>query len=42
MLWKLDLFPSAGEGWTPTVLGPLEIGNLYHWTTHVSIQGPTK
>jgi hypothetical protein len=35
---KLDLFPSSGEGWeTPTLLGPLEIANLSHWTTYVSI-----
>jgi hypothetical protein len=31
---KLDLLPSAGEGWeTPTLLGPLERANLNHWTS---------
>jgi hypothetical protein len=30
---KLDLFPSSGEGReTTTLLGPLEIANLNHWT----------
>jgi hypothetical protein len=29
MFWKLDLFPSSGEGGkTPTLLGPLERANL--------------
>jgi hypothetical protein len=31
MFWKLDLFPSSGEGKeTPTVLVPLERTNLSH------------
>jgi hypothetical protein len=29
---KLVLFPSSGEGETPTLLGPLERANLNHWT----------
>jgi hypothetical protein len=28
MFWKLDLFPSSGEGATPTLLGRLERANL--------------
>jgi hypothetical protein len=36
---KLDLFPSSGEGGTPTMLGPLERSNLYQWTTNVTIKG---
>jgi hypothetical protein len=35
MFWKLDLFPSSGEGETPTLLGPLERAHLTHWTIHV-------
>jgi hypothetical protein len=31
--WKLDLFPSSGEGKEAhTILGPLERANLNHWT----------
>jgi hypothetical protein len=30
MLQKLDLFPSTGEGETPTLLGPLKRANLSH------------
>jgi hypothetical protein len=33
-LWKLDLFPSSGEGTeTPTLLGSLERNNRNRWTT---------
>jgi hypothetical protein len=32
MFQKLDMFPSSGEGETPTLLGPLEGANLNHWT----------
>jgi hypothetical protein len=28
---ELDLFPSSGEGETPTLLGPIERPNLNHW-----------
>jgi hypothetical protein len=37
LFWKLDLLPSSGEGETPTLLCPLEGGNLNHWATHVNI-----
>jgi hypothetical protein len=37
MFRKLDLFPSSGEGQTPTLLGPAERANLNYWTTYVSI-----
>jgi hypothetical protein len=33
MFWKLDLFPSSGEGETSTLLGPLERANLNHQIT---------
>jgi hypothetical protein len=29
---KLDLFPSSGDGGTPTLLCPLERANPNHWT----------
>jgi hypothetical protein len=45
MVWKLDLFPSPGEGETPTLLGPLEREEpvtLNHATKHCIITGATK
>jgi hypothetical protein len=33
--WKLDLFPSSGEGETPTLLEPLERPNLNRWNTYL-------
>jgi hypothetical protein len=34
---KLDLFPSSGEGRTPTLLGPLERANLNHWVSPLTL-----
>jgi hypothetical protein len=37
MFWKLDLFPSAGEGReTPTLFGPLERANSGQWTKSIN------
>jgi hypothetical protein len=38
MFWKLDLLQSLGEGigGAPTLLSPLERGNLSHWTLDIS------
>jgi hypothetical protein len=33
----MDLLPSQVRGEMATLLGPLERGNLSHWTTNVSI-----
>jgi hypothetical protein len=32
---KLNLFPSSGEGETPTLLGPLGRAKLNHWVSGV-------
>ena len=37
MFRNLDLFPSSGDGETPTLVGPLETANLNLWTTYASI-----
>jgi hypothetical protein len=38
MFWKQDLFLFSREGWeTPTLLGLLEMANLNHQTSYVSI-----
>jgi hypothetical protein len=34
---KLNLFSSSVGGKTSTLLGLLEVANLSHWTTHVTL-----
>jgi hypothetical protein len=47
MFWKLDLFPSWGEGEIPTLLGPLERTNLslfyiIQWLMLALSKGPSR